>query len=173
MEAIQVTTPAVADALASIRQETVDTIMRGYGATRVYAEALLSHFGSGFWKFEHNDKSDDAKPILAEGTKFRKALKDAGHSNPSVAWTRVRKEAEALENPPVESGSAESGSAEAEGSEVGTKNVRSIKLRYVEELASLYKAGKREKALADDVAQALIHITSALNALGIDVATLK
>ena len=169
----QVITPAV-DALASIRSETVATIMRGYGATRVYADALLGHFGPGFWMFEHNDKSEAAKPVLDEGAKFRKALKEAGHSNPSVAWTRVRKEAELLENPPTDNvANSDSAESEGKGSEVGTKNVRSIKLRYVEDLASLYKAGKREKALADDVAQALVHITSALSALGIDVATLK
>ena len=51
--------------------------------------------------------------------------------------------------------------------------MRSIKLRMVEELTKIYKAAKREDSLADDTALSLIHVTSALTALGVDVAMLN
>ena len=156
--------------LDSLRESTVADIMRGYGATRTYAEGLTQYLGAGWFEFEFNDKSESAKPTLEEGAKFRKALKEAGHSNPSVAWTRVRAEGKKLVAGETET---ETETGEGEGDAPGAKNVRSIKLRYIEELATLYKAGKREQVLADDVAQALVHISSALGSLGVDLNTLK
>ena len=163
MSQVQVITTQVS-ALDAARAETVTAVMRGYGATKVYAETLTQYLGEGWFKFEHNDKTEEAKPTLEEGNKFRKALKDAGHTNPSVVWTRVRNEGRKL---------TEDDKPEGEASEsAGTKEVRSLKLRMIEELSTLHKAAKREEGknnLGKAEAEAATYIASALKALGVDL----
>ena len=66
------------NALETIRHEVVGEIMRGYGATKRYAETLTATFGTDWYLFEHNDKTDAAKPTLAEGQAFRDELRKAG-----------------------------------------------------------------------------------------------
>lgn len=167
----QVITPSEVTALDIIRAEAVSNIMRGYGATKVYAESLFGWFDSDWFTYAHNDKSDAAKPILEEGTKFRDALRKAGHTNPSVAWTRVRQEGQKL----AEASESDT-DGEGESESAGTKEVRSLSLRLIEELAKLHKACKREADKNNlDAKQTNAHtsIVSALIALGVDVATLK
>lgn len=170
----QVITPSTSNetALDKLRHETVREIMRGYGATKVYAEGLTQYLGADWFMFEHNDKSDAAKPTLAEGQKFRDELRKAGHTNPSVAWTRVRNEGRKL----VE-GEATKGDGEAsDGDKAGAKEVRSLKLRMIEELSTLHKAAKREETrnnLGKAEAEAATHIASALKALGVDLTMVK
>ena len=156
--------------LSACREAVADTVKRQYGATREYAEVLTQVFNSDWYLFEHNDKSEAAKPILAEADKFRKTLRDAGHTNPSVMWTRVRNEGRKLvEGEPVK-GEAGEGDGETEGA--GAKQVRSLTLRLIEELTALHKACKRDadkNNLDAKQAQAHTHIVSALTALGVDV----
>ena len=167
MSQVQVIAPAT-NALDAARAETVQAVMRGYGATKVYAETLTRYLGDGWFKFEHNDKTEEAKPTLAEGQKFRDALKAAGHSNPSVVWTRVRNEGRKL---------TEGDKPEAEATEsAGAKEVRSLKLRMIEELSTLHKAAKREEGknnLGKAEAEAATYIASALKALGVDLTLVK
>ena len=56
---------------------------------------------------------------------------------------------------------------------VGARQNRSLTLRLVEELTTLYKACKNADSLSDKERQAHTHITSALVAMGIDVATIE
>ena len=157
-------------ALDIIRAEAVSDIIRGYGATKAYAEHLFSFFDSDWYMYEHNDKSDAGKAILAEGQAFRDALRKGGHSNPSVVWTRVRNEGRKLAE-------GESESADGEGSEpAGAKQVRGLTLRLVEELSALHKACKREADKNNlDAKQSEAHtlICSALAALGVDLTLVK
>lgn len=159
---------APASALDALRHEVVGEVMRGYGATKRYAEALTQYLGDGWYAFEHNDKTEAAKPTLAEGNKFRAELKAAGHTNPSVVWTRVRNEGRKM---------VEGDKPEAEATEAaGAKEVRSLKLRMIEELSTLHKAAKREEGknnLGKAEAEAATYIASALKALGVDLAMVK
>ena len=88
----QVINTTVESALDAKRHEVVNTIIRGYGATKEYAELLFQYFPEDWYSFEHNDKDEAAKGILAEAQKFRDELRKGGHTNPSVVWTRVRQE---------------------------------------------------------------------------------
>lgn len=155
-------------ALDVLRHEIVGEVMRGYGATKRYAEELNRYLGDGWYMFEHNDKTEEAKPTLAEGSKFRAELKAAGHTNPSVVWTRVRNEGRKL----VEGDKPEGEATES----AGAKEVRSLKLRLIEELSTLHKAVKREESknnLGKAEAEAATFIASALKALGVDLAMIK
>lgn len=169
------TTDAAEAALATCRTAVADTIKREYGAVREYAEALTRFFPSDWYMYNHDDKSEAAKGILAEAGKFRKTLREAGHKNPSVIWTRVRNEGRKLIEGEPESGEGES-AGEGEGESAGAKQVRSLTLRLVEELSALHKACKREadkNNLDTKQSDAHTYIVSALTALGVDVANVK
>ena len=168
-----INTQASESALDAKRHEVVATIMRGYGASKEYAELLFQYFPEDWYSFEHNDKDEAAKGILAEAQKFRDELRKAGHSNPSVAWTRVRQEGAMLAGLGDKSEEGEEGE---EGDKAGAKQVRGLTLRLVEDLGTLHKACKREEAknnLDAKQAQASIHIAQALQALGVDLTMVK
>lgn len=173
------TIDAAEAALATCRTAVADTIKREYGAVREYAEALTQYFPSNWYMYEHNDKSEAAKGILAEAGKFRKALREAGHKNPSVVWTRVRNEGRKLIEGEPEAASGEGdgeGDGEGEGDKAGAKEARSLSLRLIEELSTLFKACKREadkNNLDAKQSQAQTHIASALQALGVDLTMVK
>ena len=169
------TTDAAEAVLATCRSAVADTVTRQYGAVREYAETLTRFFPSDWYMYEHNDKSEAAKGILAEADKFRKTLREAGHKNPSVIWTRVRNEGRKLVEGEPEAASGE-GDGEGDGDKAGTKEVRSLSLRLIEELSTLFKACKREadkNNLDAKQAQAQTHIASALAALGVDLTMIK
>jgi hypothetical protein len=170
------TTDAAEAALATCRTAVADTVTRQYGAVREYAETLTRFFPSDWYMYEHNDKSEDAKGILAEADKFRKTLRDAGHKNPSVIWTRVRNEGRKLVEGEPEAASGDGESGEGDGDKAGTKQIRSLSLRLVEDLSALFKACKREadkNNLDAKQSQAQTHIASALQALGVDLTMVK
>ena len=169
------TTDAAEAALATCRTAVADTVTRQYGAVREYAETLTRFFPSDWYMYDHDDKSEDAKGILAEADKFRKTLREAGHKNPSVIWTRVRNEGRKLVEGEPEAASGE-GDGEGDGDKAGTKEVRSLSLRLIEELSTLFKACKREadkNNLDAKQSQAQTHIASALAALGVDLTMIK
>lgn len=147
--------------IVTLRDNVGDSVKRQYGAIREYAEALCEFLPEMWFDVEHNSLKDEDKPVLAEAKAFRASLKAAGHSNPSVMWTRVREAArEHVFGKP------------AEGDSKGAKPQRSFQLRLIEELTALFKAGKREESLSTQQQNAMTGIVTALSALGIDVATL-
>ena len=142
--------------LDELRDAVGDAHKRQYGAVKVYAVKLCSELPEDWHEVEHTDLSEEAKPTLAEATKFRDVLRKAGHKNPSVVWTRVRAE----------------GRAHAVGAtdEAGKKkSTRSFQLRLIEDLTALYRAGKREESLSTQQQQAMTHMASALTAMGVDL----
>jgi hypothetical protein len=146
--------------IAELRDAVGDAVKRQYGAVKFYAVALFGMLPDNWYTVEHTDLSDEAKPVLAEAVKFRDSLRKAGHKNPSVIWTRVRAEGRAhFEGAP-------------EKGEKGASNKRSIQLRLIEDLSSLFRAGKREESLTTQQAQAMTHIASALTAMGVDLSSL-
>ena len=153
--------------LEALRQGVADAVKRAYGAERDYAHKLCDVLPVEWYLVEHNDKGEDAKQVHAEKKALFKALNEAEHTNPSTVWARVRKYAqEHIEGTPEKT----EGSTDAS---VGARQNRSLTLRLVEELTTLYKATKNADSLSDKERQAQTHITSALIAMGVDVATIE
>jgi len=145
--------------LDELRDAVGDAHKRQYGAVKVYAVKLCSELPEDWHEVEHTDLSEEAKPTLAEATKFRDVLRKAGHKNPSVVWTRVRAE----------------GRAHAVGApekEKGGSNKRSIQLRFLEDIPALYKAGKREESLTTQQQLVMTHLASAITAMNLDLSQL-
>lgn len=154
----------------TLRQSVADAVIRAYGAEREYAEALCNVLPAEWYLVEHNDKGETAKPVHAEKKALFKVLNGAKHSNPSTVWARVRKYAqEYIEGVPEKT---EGETADAE-SKVGARQNRSLTLRLVEELSTLYKATKNADSLSDKERDCQTHIASALTAMGIDLATIQ
>jgi hypothetical protein len=161
----------VPESIDSLRTNVAQAVESSYGAMRVYAIALFDFLPNEWHLVEHSDTGDDAKLVHAEKKKLFALLKAANHSNPSTIWARVRKYAHEYMDGPVEAG--EAGAAEGESAEGGnTRETRSLARRYIEELTTLYKAGKRAESLSDKESEALTKIGGALIALGVDLSML-
>ena len=153
--------------LEALRQGVADAVKRAYGAERDYAHKLCDVLPVEWYLVEHNDKGEDAKQVHAEKKALFKALNEAEHTNPSTVWARVRKYAqEHIEGVPEKT----EGSTDAS---VGARQNRSLTLRLVEELTTLYKATKNADSLSDKERDCQTHIASALMAMGIDLATIQ
>lgn len=168
MSNVTVTQVSGVQSIEALRQGVADAVVRAYGAERQYAEALCNVLPAEWYLVEHSDKGEDAKKVHAEKKELFKALNAAKHSNPSTVWARVRKYAqEYIEGVP------ETKEGEATPASVGARHTRSLNLRLVEELSTLFKACKNADSLSDKERQAHTHITSALLALGVDVNTIE
>lgn len=146
--------------IVNLRAAVGDALKRQYGATQEYAVALCEYLPEMWYDVEHNSLKEEDKPVLAEAKAFRAALKAAGHSNPSVMWTRVREAGRLHVEGPTE------------GESKGAKPQRSLQLRLIEDLTALWKACQREEGKSTQQQNAQTHIASALLAMGVDIATL-
>ena len=147
--------------LEALRQGVADAVKRAYGAERDYAHKLCDVLPVEWYLVEHNDKGEDAKQVHAEKKALFKALNEAEHTNPSTVWARVRKYAqEHIEGTPEKT----EGSTDTS---VGARHNRSLNLRLIEELSTLFKACKNAESLSDREQDAQTYITSALIALGV------
>jgi hypothetical protein len=149
-----VTTPAtnnVSASLVAAREAAADALVRGYGATKAYAQELMIQFGAGWYEADADVKVD----VATEKKAFYALLKSGGHSNPSVAWGRVIKEAKALDADPEEG---------------GANHTRSLTLRLIEELTKLHKAGMKSDTKGDKEVRALAYVAGALVEMGVDLA---
>lgn len=143
----------VSPSLVEARLNAADALVRGYGATKQYAAELTNEFGLGWFEKD----SDNAAGVATEKKAFYEALKAGGHSNPSVAWGRVVKEAKA---------------AEADDESDGANHTRSLTLRLIEELTKLHKAGRKADGPSTREVNALTFVASALAEMGVDISTL-
>lgn len=180
MNTITITVPTTinVEAVAQSRATFVESLGTTYGAARTYAANLVAYFRSeGFgteWiTMTHDAKGAAGDSMRAERDTLYAALKSAGHSNPSVKWKQIKGyAAELIKAEETEDGEAEGKDGEAEGSDKA-KHTRSIQLRLIEDLSTLFKACKREsKTLTEQQRKAFTFISSALDGLGIDVSTL-
>lgn len=169
MSNVTVTTVSTVSTIATLRQSVADAVVRAYGAEREYAIALCNALPAEWYLVEHSDKGDNAKLVHAEKKELFKALNSAKHSNPSTVWARVRKYAQYH----IEGEPEAKPEGEAEGSKVGARQNRSLTLRLVEELSTLYKATKNADSLSDKERDCQTHIASALTAMGIDLTTIQ
>jgi hypothetical protein len=153
--------------LSDLRQGVADAVKRAYGAERDYAQKLCEVLPVEWYLVEHNDKGEDAKQVHAEKKALFKALNEAEHTNPSTVWARVRKYAqEHIEGTPEKT----EGSTDTS---VGARHNRSLNLRLIEELSTLFKACKNAESLSDREQDAQTYITSALIALGVDTGAIE
>lgn len=153
--------------LEALRQGVADAVKRAYGAERDYAHKLCDVLPVEWYLVEHNDKGEDAKQVHAEKKALFKALNEAEHTNPSTVWARVRKYAqEHIEGTPEKT----EGSTDTS---VGARHNRSLNLRLIEELSTLFKACKNAESLSDREQDAQTYITSALIALGVDTGAIE
>jgi hypothetical protein len=170
MENTTVTSVSVLS-LSDLRNNVAEAVVRAYGAERDYAIKVCEVLPFAWYLVEHNDKGEEAKLVHTEKKELFKVLNAAKHSNPSTVWARVRKYAQEHMEP--KKPTAEGETPTAETSSVGARQNRSLTLRLIEELTTLYKACKNADSLSDKERQAHTHITSALIAMGIDVATIE
>ena len=153
--------------LSDLRNNVGEAVTRAYGAERDYGIRLCSELPLFWYKVEHQDKGEDAKKVHAEKKELFKVLNGAKHSNPSTVWARVRKYAqEHIEGTPEKT----EGSTD---SSVGARHNRSLNLRLIEELSTLFKACKNAESLSDREQDAQTYITSALIALGVDTGAIE
>ena len=166
MSEVTVTQVSTVNDITALRQSVADAVVRAYGAEREYAHALCEFLPTEWYLTEHNDKGEAAKPVHAEKKALFAVLNAAKHSNPSTVWARVRKYAqEHIEGKPTE--------GEGEKSDdVASRTTRTLTLRLIEELSTLHKACTKAESLSDKERDAHTHIVSALNAMGVDVATI-
>jgi hypothetical protein len=160
-----VTQVSTVNDITVLRQSVADAVVRAYGAERAYAHALCEALPSEWYLVEHNDKGEAAKSVHAEKKALFAVLNAAKHSNPSTVWARVRKYAqEHIEGAPTE--------GEAAADDVASRTPRTLTLRLIEELSTLHKACTKADSLSDKERDAHTFIVSALNAMGVDVATI-
>mgnify|MGYP003704526727 CR=1 FL=1 len=157
--------------IETLRSNVANLTASAYGAMKDYAVALNDTLPAMWYEVEASDKRKEVESVHAEKKALFKLLKEKNHSNPSTIWARVRKYAqEAKEGANGEGSGDGEGSGEGEGS---GRTERTLKLRFIEELITLYKAGKRADGMDKDVAAAHTFIASALAELGVDLSTVS
>lgn len=186
MELNQITA-AVADMLAARRLAVAEASSLSGSAERDYAVALNEAFADmsvAWFTIEHNAKGAEAELVHAEKAAFFKVLHEKHHKgkhpNPSTPWARVRKEAAdqikaAILRDAAESGAEIPADLMESAESTGARHRKSLTLRFTENLTADYKAGKRAEkdgTIQQREAAALVHIASALGALGIDISAL-
>lgn len=173
---------AVSSLVAKAREQAAEAAGRSYGAEREYAKALNDEFGGlsvAWFTVEHNAKGAEADLVHSEKALYFKALHakhPAGkYPNPSVPWARVRKYAQEELKAAFDTNEGEGGEGEGEGDSVGAKHTRSLSLRMTEELTLIWKAGRKAEkdgTIQTREAAALVQVGNALQALGLDLASL-
>ena len=154
--------------ISTLRVEVAASTASAYGAMRRYAVALNAALPAFWYEVEANDTSEGAGVVHAEKKALYAELKKVQHSNPSTIWARVRKYG-AEEAKAADAAEGE-GEGDGEGDGEGASPNRTIRVRFIEELIRLFKAGKREgPALEGDLKAAHAFIASALAELKVDI----
>lgn len=171
------TPPAPADIPQNVivaRNRVIEAETKSYGARIGYAAALNGMAGTAWYR----DGADKVVSVETEKSNLYAGLKKAGHSNPSKVWGDIKRYAlidaqdKGLfgETKPVET---EGGEGESTGG-ANANAPRPLQLRLVEELTALYKVCDKEKAFLSAQQQtASLHITKALEALGVNLSLIK
>ena len=162
--------------LVALRNNVAEAQARQYGAVKEYAKGLNGSFEFAWFEIEATDQSEHGKAVKAEKAEFYKPMKQAGHSNPSTVWARVRAEgladakANGLFGYTADVESESDTESESEGS--GASHARSPMLRNIEELTKLYKFNKSQTGLDPKIVKAQQKISEALIELGINLTML-
>lgn len=169
MSEITVTIPnnVTQDQVDTARTAFVDSLSSNYGAGRRYAAVLVGMLGTAWITMAHDAKGAEGDAMRTQRDALYSDLKKAGHSNPSVKWKQIKGYAAELTADPADTEDGEEG--ESSG---GAKHSRSLQLRLIEDLTTLHKACKKEKAKTDQQIKAAMHIAAALADLGVDISNL-
>jgi hypothetical protein len=161
-------TLAPAQTLVAAREGFVNAVGAEYGAAKVYAQTLVVEFGAEWVDAAHDAPGATMDAFRVERAELYKGLKAAGHSNPSVKLKQIKDHARAiLARESAVDGEDGEGAGEGEGAGGEKKERRSVQLRMVEELISLYKFAKRS-VLNEAQAAAFRSIAQALRDLGVN-----
>ena len=177
-------TSAVSTTLTAKRLALAEANANSYGAMRAYAIELNNQFAGlslDWYAVEHKDNGVEANMIHAEKNELYKALHTAHHNgkhpNPSVVWARVRQYGAEESGIEARQGEAEFGETDSAVEASGTaRHTRSLSLRMIEELSTLFKAGQkstRDGTITTKETEALTYVSSALASLGIDLSSIK
>jgi hypothetical protein len=176
----KVTTPApvavaLPDAVIEARNNVVSNLRGVYGAKQKYG-VELNNMMTYAWYAKDAEKS----PLIeAERQNLMAALKSIEHSNPHKIWADVKGYAlaDAQERGLFGEVKPVAEAKPAEGESTGNANInapRPLQLRLVEELTSLYKVCEKDKAfLSTGQKSASLHISKALEALGVNLGMIK
>ena len=162
-------------ALSTIYKEMIDASNNVYGSHIKIAAKYNNLMQFAWFDLAPTEKSENAKTLKAHKAELYEAFRKAGHTNPSVPFKRICAYGRNLAN-----GLAPSGKTTIDGVPVeqpdesdGAGNApRSIMLRYVEELTTLWKAADKLDTLPAKVAAAQKDVEAALKKLGLDVANI-
>lgn len=138
-------------------------------AVRKYAQGLNEVMGFSWYNIEAQDQSEQGKMVKAEKSEFYKPMKEAGHSNPSTVWARVRAEGKADAIARGLFGEVASEAVEGEDEGSGASHSRSPMLRNIEELTALWKFNGKQTGLDPKIVKAQQKISEALICLGVDL----
>ena len=160
--------------LVALRANVAEAVGRQYGAVKLYSAGLNDVMGFAWYDIEAQDQSAEGKLVKAEKREFYKPMHQAGHSNPSTVWARVRADGKAdaiarglFGEVAIESAEGEEGEGEGEGS--GASHARSPMLRNIEELTALWKFNGKQTGLDPKIVKAQQKIGEALQALGVEL----
>jgi len=162
-------------ALSTIYKEMVDATKTAYGSHIRIAAKFNNLMPFAWYEMSATEKSENAKILKAHKSELYAAFKEAGHSNPSVPFKRICDYGRNLANGLAPSGKMTIDGVPVEQSDEsdGAGNApRSIMLRYVEELTTLWKAADKLDNLPAKVAAAQKDVEAALKKLGLDVANI-
>jgi hypothetical protein len=162
-------------ALSTLYKEMIDASNNVYGSHIKIAAKYNNLMQFAWFDLAPTEKSENAKTLKAHKAELYEAFRKAGHTNPSVPFKRICNYGRNLAN-----GLAPSGKTTIDGVPVeqadesdGAGNApRSIMLRYVEELTTLWKAADKLDNLPAKVAAAQKDVEAALKKLGLDVANI-
>jgi hypothetical protein len=162
-------------ALSTLYKEMIDASNNVYGSHIKIAAKYNNLMQFAWFDLAPTEKSENAKTLKAHKAELYEAFRKAGHTNPSVPFKRICNYGRNLAN-----GLAPSGKTTIDGEPVeqadesdGAGNApRSIMLRYVEELTTLWKAADKLDTLPAKVAAAQKDVEAALKKLGLDVANI-
>jgi thymidylate synthase ThyX len=149
------------------RQEMASSFASTYGATERYAGVISAQILETFWMYEEGDKDlPEAKAVFVEKKACYKALKEAGHSNPSVVWARIRKHGEALYKAQYsnsqggEGGEGGEGEGEGESAIAGNNKRSDAMFAFEESLKIVKRMAKSEDAKYTEYGLALARLMS-------------
>jgi hypothetical protein len=162
-------------ALSTLLTEMVEASKTAYGSHIKIAAKFNNLMPFAWYDIAPNEKSENNKTLKSFKSPLYVALKEAGHTNPSVPYGRMCDYGRNMRN-----GLAPNGKTTIDGEPVEQADEsdgagpapRSAMLRNVEELTALWKFNDKQDALPTKVKRAQIKIVEALAELGLDVANI-